>query len=182
MRFIQSFIILLFISPVVMASPGAHGPNGEHLDAPGEHVHSDAGPRIDIFTESFELVGHLQDGELSVLIDRYATNEPVMNAKLEVEFNGLKAPAQFHADHGDYAIDDEKFLKALSQPGKHALIFTLTAGDESDLLEGTLVVPDESETHDHEHAFWPWIVAAFLAAAILLILAIRLRRKTPTGK
>jgi hypothetical protein len=49
------FIALLGM-PAAFASPGAHGPNGEHLDAAGGgHVHDDAGPRIETFTESFEL-------------------------------------------------------------------------------------------------------------------------------
>lgn len=108
------FIILITISSA-FAAPGAHGPNGEHLDGPaGGHVHSNAGPRIETFTETFEVVGHLEHDELSILIDRYETNEPVLNGKLEVEFNGIKASAKFHEDHGDYAVNDANFLKALA--------------------------------------------------------------------
>lgn len=185
MTLLRSLLVFIFITPLAMASPGAHGPNGEHLDAPDDHAHTDAGPRIDAFTESFELVGHLQGGELSVLIDRYETNEPVFNGKLEVEFNGITAPARFHADHGDYSVDDEKFLQAVSKPGKHALIFTLSAGEESDLLEGVLAVPDEDAVHDAGHSRFsaPWLIAAALAIAILLVLVARLRRRnTSTGK
>ncbi|RJG04539.1 hypothetical protein D3878_19495 [Noviherbaspirillum sedimenti] len=180
-----------------VAAPGAHGPGGEHLDAPdGGYVHSDAGPRIETFTESFELVGHLRGGELSILIDRYETNEPVLNGKLEVEFNGLKAPARFHADLGDYAVDDANFLKALAKQGKHSLIFTLTAGDESDLLEGTLEVKagdedahghthDDShdDAHGHESSLRNWAIGGALLAILLVALVMpMLRRKTNSGK
>jgi hypothetical protein len=183
MKLLRSFFVLLLITPLVMASPGAHGPNGEHLDAPGGHVHTDAGPRIDTFTELFELVGHLQEGELSVLIDSYETNEPILNGKLEVEFNGLKTPAKFHADHGDYAIDDEQFLKALSKPGKHALVFTLTAGEESDLLEGTLNVEAHEQDNAHGHVDWQWAIAALVAVAIVVAAVLGLRRRKPfSGK
>lgn len=171
-----------------LASPGAHGPNGEHLDAPGgTHVHTDAGPRIDTSTESFELVGHLQDDELSVLIDRYETNEPVLNGKLEVEFNGVKAPAKFHVDHGDYAIDDEKFLKALAKPGKHSLVFTLTAGDESDLLEGTLEVKADDHSHNdapgRTFSLKTWVIGGVVLSILLVALAIPMfRRNQNSGK
>ena len=188
---------ILFIYHLSMsaafAAPGAHGPNGEHLDAPGGgHVHSDTGPRIETFTESFELVGHLQDGEFSMLIDRYETNEPVLNGKLEVELNGLKATARFHADHGDYAIDDANFLKGLAKPGKHSLIFTLTAAEESDLLEGTLEVRANDEeahgdSHDaangHEFSLRNWAIGGVLLAILLVALVIpMLRRKQNSGK
>lgn len=188
-----SFLLpLLLAGSVAFASPGAHGPNGEHLDepgAPGSHVHSGAGPRIETFTESFELVGHLQDGELSVLIDRYDTNEPVLNGKLEVEFNGIKAPAKFHADHGDYTLDDARLLEALAKPGKHSLVFTLDAGEESDLLEGTLEVSaanaEHGHAHDAPHAFGnlkTWAVGgSLLAAGLVAIVIAMLRRKPESG-
>lgn len=190
MNFLKLFVLYLVTMSATLAAPGAHGPDGEHLDAPGSsHVHSDAGPRVDTFTESFELVGHLQDDELSILIDRYETNEPVLNGKLEVEFNGLKAAARFHADHGDYAVDDEAFLKALAKPGKHSLIFTLVAGDESDLLEGMLEVKADDHAHSHgdvdghENSLWIWAAAGVLLSTALVALAIRqLRRPSSTGR
>ena len=43
--------------------------------------------------------------ELSVTIDRYDSNEPVLGAAVEVESDGMRAAAQFHADHGDYASE-----------------------------------------------------------------------------
>lgn len=188
MNIIQFFLVYLLAASTAFASPGAHGPNGEHLDGPAGRAHGDAGPRIETFTESFELVGRLQGGELSVLIDRYDTNEPVLDGKLEVELNGMKAAARFHADHGDYAVDDEKFLKALSHPGKHSLLFTLTAGEESDLLEGTLEVKgagtSHDRSHDDEHAYSlsTWAIGSLLLAALLVAIVIgQLRRKTPTG-
>lgn len=191
MKLLQLLFFYFALSSVAVAGPGAHGPNGEHLDAPGGHVHTDAGPRIETFTESFELVGHLQGDELSVLIDRYETNEPVLNGKLEVEFNGLKAPAKFHADHGDYAVDDAKFLQALSKPGKHPLVFTLTAGEESDLLEGTMEVKGEDADHGHSHdnshghsySLKTWAIGGGLLSILLVAMVIpMLRRNRNSGK
>lgn len=186
MNLIKAFLIYFLTMSAAWAAPGAHGPGGEHLDAPGgSQAQTDAGPRVDTFSESFELVGHLQGGELSILIDRYASNEPVLNGKLEVEFNGLKAPAKFHADLGDYAVDDANLLKELAKPGKHSLIFTLTVGEESDLLEGTLEVKGEEDAHGHSHddahghafSLRNWAIGGVLLAILLVAVVIAMRRR-----
>lgn len=177
MKYLHILLITLCAMAPAFASPGAHGPNGEHLDGPAATAGGTAAPRVETFTEAFELVGQLSGGELSVLIDRYETNEPVLNAILEVEHKGLKAQAKFHKDMGDYAIDDPKLLAALSKPGSHPLLFTLVAGDESDLLEGTLVVSAE-QTHEPERSgAWPWLIGAAIGAAALAAIVIVRRRQ-----
>jgi len=137
----------------VYAGPGAHGPDGQHLDGPaiaGGPV--GASPRVEAKTDLFELVGKFGGGKFSILIDRFSTNEPLLNAKVEVEAGSLKAPAKFHDDIGDYVVDDPAFLKAISLPGAHPLVFTVVAGVESDLLDGTLTIgsaqDDQSQAHD----------------------------------
>ncbi|GGH67266.1 hypothetical protein GCM10010975_36920 [Comamonas phosphati] len=122
------------------ASPGAHGPNGEHLDVAPTTGATSSAPRIEAKSESYELVGRLQGGELSMFINRFATNAPVNQAKVEVELGELKASAPFHDDLGDYAVADGKFLEALGKKGTHALVITIVDGNESDLLEGSLEV------------------------------------------
>lgn len=176
---------LMFVVSAAIAGPGAHGPGGEHLDASGGHAAgSTAQPRIETKSELFELVGYLGGGELSVMINRFETNEPVLNAQVEVATGASKAAAKFHGDHGDYAIDDAAFLKLLSAPGEHPLIFTIVAGTESDLLEGTLAVtPVQTETHASEHSRAPEY-ALIAAAALTLVIAMvvlwrrRARRRT----
>ncbi|SOZ38778.1 hypothetical protein [Cupriavidus neocaledonicus] len=169
--FLTLFLSLALAGPAAHAGPGAHGPNGEHLDAPsasGAAAH--AQPTIEAQTEAFELVGTLATDEFSVMVDRYVTNEPVLDGTLELEFNGIKARGKLHADAGDYAFTDDKLLQALRRPGQHALVFTLVTGNESDLIEGTLNVA--ADEHDRGLAWWqarwPWLVllAAVVAAAV----------------
>ena len=159
--------LLLTLGSAAFAGPGAHGPNGEHLDAPTTAVMAPTLPRLEAQTEGFELVAELRAGELVILVDRYETNEPVLGARLEVESGGIKAIAAFRAEQGDYAVTDPALLKALGAPGEHGLVFTLVAGAESDLLDGTLVAAagraaspqddhghshdDHDHDHDHEH-------------------------------
>lgn len=141
--------LLLCGNTPALAAPGAHGPNGEHLDGPTITPMGTSLPRLETASESFEMVARLQASELSVLIDRYETNEPVLGATLEVETGGINAVAQFHADVGDYSFTDEALLKRLATPGEHVLVFTLIAGTESDLLDGTLVTETATTAHGH---------------------------------
>lgn len=167
-------VLVLAITPA-FASPGAHGPNGEHLDAATQTgANSGPVPSFEARSEAFEMVGRLQGGELSILINRFATNEPVLNATVEVETGNLKAPAKFHADMGDYAIDDANMLKALAAPGDHPMVVSVLAGNDTDLLDGTLTVASaardaDGHAHDDGHAHGPsrtvWLALALVALA-----------------
>ena len=147
--------MLAALSLACAAAPGAHGPDGQHLDGPGNAAAAGSAlPRVDAKSEAFELVAQLRGGELAILIDRYETNEPVLGAKLEVESGALKAVANFRAEQGDYVVTEPALLKALSAPGEHPLVFTLVAGKDSDLLDGTLVMAKPAAAaagNDHGH-------------------------------
>lgn len=154
----------------VLAGPGAHGPGGEHADASATVANTGGLPRVEASSDRFELVGQLYAGELSLLIDRFETNEPVLGAQVEVESGGLKAVAKFHGDYGDYAVDDERLLALLRQPGEHALVFTIVNAQESDLLDGTLVHAAGSAAGLDDHGTggslaW-WGLAALLLASL----------------
>lgn len=172
------------------AGPGAHGPNGEHLDGPATMVAAAAFPRMEAKSETFELVATLLAGGLSVLIDRYETNEPVLGAALEVESGGIKARATFQADQGTYAVDDPKLLAQLRAAGEHALVFTLVAGQDSDLLDGTLVgtatrpAAMANNDHGHDHALdrTTWIGAAVAALGLIGSIAWWRQRRHQAGQ
>jgi hypothetical protein len=166
--------VFLFFAAGAMASPGAHGPNGEHLDGPTQAASgASKAPRMEARSEAFELVGQLRDDEFSMLINRFETSEPVLDAKVEIETGALKAPAKFHADMGDYAVDDAAFLKALKAPGAHAVVVTIVAGAESDLLEGTLT-SEGADAHSHEDVHGhgmpttAWLVLALVALGLVI--------------
>jgi hypothetical protein len=145
---------LALAATTALAAPGAHGPGGEHLDAPAGASGASIGtqPRMEAASDLFELVAVLGGGELSILLDRFATNEPVLQARVQVEVGSIKADAAFHADHGDYAVADATMLKKLAEPGEHAIVVAVFAGAESDLLNGTLVVAGPSPNVANGHA------------------------------
>jgi hypothetical protein len=167
------------------AGPGAHGPGGEHLDGPAPVLSAGASvPRAEAKSELFELVARIEGGALSILIDRYDTNEPVLGAAVEVESGPLKEKAVFRREQGDYAVTNAKLLEALSAPGSHAIVFTVNAGKDSDLLDGALQVrhPEGNGGQGYfslrRPAVWIGLAAAILVAAAAIFLAIRRRRRT----
>lgn len=190
-RLVLAFVLplVLLLSASAVAAPGAHGPNGEHLDGPTQTASAGStAPRMEAKSEAFELVARLQDDELSMLINRFETNEPVLDAKVEVESGSVKAVAKFHSDHGDYAIDDPSFLKALKAPGAHALVITVLAGADADLLEGTLNTEGAAagHSHDDEHGHGVpaivWIALALLACVVAIYVLNRgARAREPIG-
>jgi len=182
-----------------LAAPGAHGPNGEHLDGPTTMRAASSLPRLEAKSEAFELVAELRASELAILIDRYESNEPVLGAKLEVESGPLKAVAAFRAEQGDYVVTDAAMLKALAVPGEHGLVFTLVAGKDSDLLDGTLVgmaarvaaaAKDDhghahggdEHGHDHELERAAWIGAGVAALGLIGGIAWWRQRRGEAGK
>jgi hypothetical protein len=170
--------ILMVLMPVLAwAGPGAHGPNGEHLDSPKTDNSMQAGLRIEANSDVFELVGTLAGGELSIFIDRFVTNEPLLQAQVEVESGALKAQAKFRAEIGDYKIDEPAMLQKLSTPGEHPLVITVIAGKDSDLLDAVLRVPATLAADDH-HFHWEWWALGALATLVLLGVAVaRLRNQ-----
>ncbi len=180
---------MLLVGVGASAAPGAHGPDGKHLDAPGQAAAGGGGvaPRLETKSEAFELVGVLRADEFSMLVNRFETNEPVLDAKVEVESGGLKAVAKFHSDVGNYAVDDAAFLKALRAPGEHAIVVTLMAGAEADLLEGALksaggAADGQGHAHDgivHKLPRTAWILLAVVVGAAILVF--RRRTRTTAG-
>lgn len=165
-----SAVFMVLAASTASAGPGAHGPNGEHLD---EHApvaaRGAAAPRFEARSDAFELVGRLTGGELSLLIDRFETNEPVLGAKIEVEVAGLRAGAAFHADHGDYSVTDPKLLDVLAQPGQHPIVITVVAAaGETDLLDATLETVGQIAEHPHDHTTERvrWAAAALATALV----------------
>ena len=192
--------LLLVANTPAIAAPGAHGPNGEHLDGPATMRAASSLPRIEAKSEAFELVAELRASELAIFVDRYESNEPVLGAKLEVESGPIKAVAVFRAEQGDYVVTDAAMLKALAAPGEHGLVFTLVAGKDSDLLDGTLVGAagravataakddhghahgGDDHGHDHERERAAWIGAGVAALGLIGGIAWRRRHRQPAGK
>lgn len=95
-------------------------------------------PRFTAQSDLFEAVGILGKDELVVYIDRAASNEPVVNATVELESSGIKLVGTFEAKLGEYHFDAKPFAKT----GEYPITLTVKAGADSDLLAADLDVHD----------------------------------------
>jgi hypothetical protein len=94
-----------------------------------------AAPRFGTASELFELVGALDGQRLVLWLDRAADTSPVTDATLELEIAGR--PMRARAAGDIYVIE----LDAPLAPGRVAIVATVVAGGDSDLLAAELVVP-----------------------------------------
>ena len=162
--------LMLLLTPAVWASPGH-----DHGDAPAASVGT-ASPRVTSHSDLFELVGVVDKGEMTIFLDRYATNEPVKDAKIDVEIGNIKGVAAVQPD-GSYLFKND----VLAKPGELAVSFTVIAGKDADLLAGDLKIGSPVDDHAHDAADKPWLRwAAYAGGALLLIViavAVLRRRK-----
>jgi RND family efflux transporter MFP subunit len=94
-------------------------------------------PRAEATSDAFELIAIAKGSELSIYLDRFATNEPVEGAAIEVETPNGPVTARLHG--GSYEIP----ATWLSKPGRYDLIFTVTAKEGAEVLPLTLEIPEE---------------------------------------
>jgi len=153
---------IFFIAFNFFATAWAAGDHGAEAPATGGAVTS---PRISSHSDLFELVGVVENGEMKIYLDRYTSNEPVTDAKIEVEAGAAKGTAAPQQD-GSYSFKHE----LLGQPGTLAVSFVIAAGKDTDLLAGDLVITDPHAEDDHAGVKRPWLRwAAYAGAALLLV-------------
>lgn len=97
-----------------------------------------AAPTLEASSSDFELVAVARGKTLLVHLDRFATNEPVNGATIEVSADGEAATASpVSGEEGVYRLEPAW----LSKPGSHDVTVSITAADAADLLIGTLEIP-----------------------------------------
>jgi membrane fusion protein, heavy metal efflux system len=93
-------------------------------------------PRAEATSDAFELIAIAEGSELAIYLDRFATNESVEGAAIEVETPNGPITARTHGDA--YRVP----ATWLSNPGRYDLIFTVTAKEGADVLPLTLEIPE----------------------------------------
>ncbi|MEP7703642.1 hypothetical protein [Paraglaciecola sp. 25GB23A] len=159
-------LILLVLS--AHSSPGAHGPNGEHLDMEQSNQPIQR-PKFEMFTESFELLGEVFRNELIIYLHDFETNTPIQSASIDLEVGALAASASYDEAQNRYIINDTDFISALNASGEHEVLATILTEDNGDLLVGNFVMHEanahsdnaehsHNETHEQEedHHHFPW--------------------------
>jgi len=161
-------LALLFslLPPVAFAGGGDDHSHGPEVSVPVA-ASATSGERLELKSPDVELLGILSDGKLTVYADRYATNEPILNAKIELESNGRKLPLLATKDGAYTAAADW-----LKQPGKHEIVVSVEAGGLEDLLIGTLQVPGlKPAAHGRSWLdYGKWAAGGIAVAIVLLVL------------
>ena len=156
---------IVVIASMALTSTVYAGEGHDHGDAAPAATGAGS-PRVSSHSDLFELVGIVDAGAMTIYIDRHATNEPVTNAKVEVEVGTAKGVAVPQAD-GTYRFEHA----VLKDAATLAVNFTVIAGSESDLLAGDVILSDPHATHDDEHAARPWLRWGAYAGGALVLLA-----------
>lgn len=171
--FIAAFWLLLQ-APLLAGIAFAHGDHGAAPPPAGRSL-----PRIESHAGAIELVAIAGGHALTIYLDRPATNEPITGASVEVTGEGQAPLVAKDVGDGVYRVEADW----LDRPGARGLVFLVTAGDEIELLNGTLDVPAPQEAAARAPIALAglltepaaWLLAAF-AAAIGFVTALAFRR------
>jgi len=166
------FALMLGALPVIVFADEGHGGHG----APSPALPATFAPRVEAQSESFELVGVLEGEKLTLYLDRFATNQPVTNAAIDIASGEFKATAQSTGE-GIYTAA----AATLTKPGQYPLVFTIRAAEETDLLNGTLGVPPPPGAGTQPHNWTEWLVWIAGALVALAGIAWLMRRRMARG-
>ncbi len=97
---------------------------------------ANSGIRWELNSPDVELLGIISAGKLTLHVDRFTTNEPIPNAKVELESKGKKLALQ--TDTNGIAQTDADWL---AKPGHYEITATILAKGMNDLLIGTVILP-----------------------------------------
>lgn len=125
------------VAALLLLAPGAtvRAHEGhDHAEAPPPPPVA-SGPRFAASSAEVELVGSLEGDTLVLFVDRFASNEPVIGARVELESDDWQAVATPRSD-GAYGVAAGPLLR----PGTHPLVLTVEGDGVADLLQATLTV------------------------------------------
>lgn len=178
MKPLATLFVLIVLATTTFGAR-AHGDEDHGDEAAPPAVVAEAGPRATAASEDFELVALPQGGRLLIYLDRFATNEPVANAEVEIESGAFKAVATALGP-GVYAIAGDAF----NSPGRHPLTVTIQtdakSGGISDLLSATLEVASPAAgvtPASRPRAFVAGLGVAALALLATIAIAVRRRMR-----
>lgn len=171
-------ILLVAVAFALSARAGGDSSDGHThaAPAPAPTVGVAVAPRAAAATEDFELVAVLDGTNLTLYLDRFASNAPVTKALIEIESGAAFKGTASEIGPGIYALP----AAALARPGKHPLTITVQAGDSADLLNAMLTVGEPGTSPPHRHSRDEWLAWSGAAFVVLLaggLVAVRRHRK-----
>lgn len=127
-------IAFALLALLVLARPGVAHEGHDH-GAAADAI-ATALPRTEAHSNLFEIVAILQPGgALAITLDRFTDNSP-LDGSVTLTLDGQEVAAE-RQGIGLFVVRHP----LLERPGRRDLVFTVTAGDDMDLLTATLDVP-----------------------------------------
>jgi len=173
------FLVTLIAFPLPILAGGDSSDGHTHASPAPVPVSQSVTPRAVAATEEFEVVAVLEGKKLLVYVDRFASNEPVAQAKVEIEGAGLKGVAS-ETTPGTYVLE----IATTIPQAKHPLTISIEAGDTVDLLSATLdtSAPVVNVTHAHGWSEWVvWILSGSLLLVTGILFAARRHKRAKKG-
>ena len=128
------YLVQLIAALTLAISPTSYaGPGHDHGDEKPNQQQAKTLPRFYAESDLYELVGVIRDKQITLYLDRYATNEAVKGANLEVEIDGVKMAVKPHGD-GEYLIELKDKIKDQPTP----ISITINDGGVNDILVSTI--------------------------------------------
>jgi membrane fusion protein, heavy metal efflux system len=153
----------------------------EDEDAPASPT-APPDPRLAAEGDLFELVGVAKGDVLTIYLDRFADNDPVAGATIEIDAGDGQTAASTPAGEGVYTVTGPW----VAQPGRHDLVFTVHSDQGADLLGGTLGIPAPGGGGIARASFLNGhpsfgVVGAFVLGLLTMFGASRLTASSPFG-
>ena len=136
-RALRALTAVAALAAAIAPASAHEGHDHGEQDQPAVSV--SALPRGEADSDAFEIVAVARGDHLEIHVDRFATNEPVTGAVIEVETPGGSVKATENAD-GTYRLP----APWLAKNDRADLIFTVTAGDATDILPMTIKTAREA--------------------------------------
>ena len=131
---------------------------GHDHGTPPSPIAANAAPRAEASSDAYELLAIARDGDIEIYLDRFATNEPVNGAAIEVE-----TPA---GSQRAVVAGDKYRLQApwASKPGRYDLIFAIDKDGVADVLTLALEIP--SQPTSNAPGIGSWLTSTAFAGGI----------------
>lgn len=130
-------------------------------------------PRVTTHSELYEIVGIVKNARLTIYLDRFASNEPVTDAKVAVTFGDREPVNAEPTDNGTYTVA----LPRITGTTPVEIVFSIISANGDDLLVGSIALPERATgtvTPAMDTAWLRWIttIPAPIRNPIVLSVAI----------
>lgn len=130
-------------------------------------------PTLTAVSENYELVGIVQSGQMTVFLDRFESNAPVVDAELEFDVAGTVVKAARNPD-GTYLVN---LPKSLNLKNSIPVTVTVLASSGADLLSGELVAMNQASQSGSSII---WILLMLIGLLLAILLTWLLIRRNPS--